>query len=160
IPRYDCPPYYRPYYTNHTWFSSWDGWNRWHSMWGDHLVRFKSPPPPGYVPPSRYPDRSAWRVGTAPPGFITANVVRGNQNLRPRMVVGRGYENTRPETQRGGVAPTGREGGWVGRRGAAQRAPPRATTAHAVTRACATSGRAIREARPCGPMTTSRAKSV
>jgi len=98
VPRYNCPPGYRTYHDSHTWFSSWDGWRRWNTMWGDHLVRFKSAPPPNYVPPSRYPDRGGWRTpGSAPPGFITANVQKGREGLRQRMVIGRGYQDTRPE---------------------------------------------------------------
>jgi hypothetical protein len=126
VPRYNCPPYYRPYYNNHTWFSSWNGWGRWNTLWGDHLVRFKTAPPPGYVPPSRYPDRAGWRTGTAPPGFITANVVKGREGMRQRVVVGRGYENSRPETQRSGTGPRERDtGGISSRRGGAEPAPSR-----------------------------------
>ena len=100
VPRYDCPPRYRPYYQNHNWFSSWDGWRRWNSMWGDHLIRYKTNPPPGYVPPSRYPDRGKWGKGTsAPPGFIVSDVPKGREGFRERMTIGRGGRDTRPENQ-------------------------------------------------------------
>ena len=35
--------------------------------------------------------------GSAPPGFITANVYKGRQGFRQRMPVGRGYQDARPE---------------------------------------------------------------
>src|SRR5262249_31605783 len=69
-----CPPYYRPYVG--TYYSSWDGWTRWRSMWGDHIVRYKpAPAPTGYVPPitagdGRYVRRPS---AQAPPGFRDPN---------------------------------------------------------------------------------------
>src|SRR5205085_3125718 len=51
VPRSDCPPRYRTIYQDRSCFSSWDGWRRWNTMWGNHLVRYKTPPPAGYVAP-------------------------------------------------------------------------------------------------------------
>lgn len=131
VPRYNCPPYYRPYYDSHTWFSCWDGWGRWNSLWGNNLVRYKTAPPPGYVPPSRYPGRGDWgRASAPPPGFITANVVKGRDSFRPKMIVGRGYREARPEIRpsadgtRDGTP--GRGGlNWVSGRRDAGRVPAR-----------------------------------
>ncbi|MBI1795811.1 MAG: DUF4384 domain-containing protein [Candidatus Eisenbacteria bacterium] len=92
VPRSDCPPSYRGWYDNRTSFSSWDGWRRWDAMWGGRLVRYKSPPPPGYVPPARFNTADFVRKGgvnATPPGFIPAG--RGGGALRP--VVGRNYQD-------------------------------------------------------------------
>ena len=68
-----CPPYYQPWagYC----YSSWDGWNRWNTLWGAHLRRYKSPPPPGYVPPDdrRWKDR---QPAGPPPGFLATAAAR------------------------------------------------------------------------------------
>jgi hypothetical protein len=74
--RYDCAPRFHRYRT-HFWYSSWDGWRRWCNQWGGPLVRYKSSPPPGYVPPTRYRDG---RVN--PPGFLASGVVKGRGSLR------------------------------------------------------------------------------
>ncbi|MBI1798383.1 MAG: DUF4384 domain-containing protein [Candidatus Eisenbacteria bacterium] len=73
-----CPPGWG--WSGTGWYSSWSGWNRWCRTWGGPLVRYKSPPPPGYVPPARYRD---WRGGNAPPppGFVVAGVPRGAGSL-------------------------------------------------------------------------------
>jgi uncharacterized protein DUF4384 len=90
VVRHDCPPRYL-YYRGH--YSSWDGWRRWNAMWGDHLIRYKSNPPPGYVPPSRYPDRGTWRSPkSAPPGFIVGDVPRGRTGMSGPRVIGRNQE--------------------------------------------------------------------
>ena len=72
--RPDCPPRWRS--GGNAWYSSWDGWNRWTQLWGGPLVRHKSPPPPGYTPPTAYRD---WRGGTSPtpPGFVVSGMRRG-----------------------------------------------------------------------------------
>jgi hypothetical protein len=92
VVRYDCPPRYRPYYQNHARFSSWDGWRRWNSMWGNQLVRYKSDPPAGYVAPSKFPGRGVGR-GTRPipPGFVASETRRGRDGLRP--MIGRNVPN-------------------------------------------------------------------
>ena len=62
-------------------------------MWGDHLIRYKSNPPTGYVPPSRYPDRGTWRSPkSAPPGFIVGDVPGGRTGMRGPRVIGRNQE--------------------------------------------------------------------
>jgi hypothetical protein len=72
--RHDCPPGYRSDYGAH--YSSWDGWARWNNLWGAHLTRYKSDPPAGYVPPSKFDERSRWRDnGVRPPGFLAGGRV-------------------------------------------------------------------------------------
>src|SRR5262249_5293038 len=76
-----CPPYYRPYVG--TVYSSWDGWNRWTSLWGDHIIRYKpAPAPVGYIPPIRASDgRYVSRPqAPAPPGFRNPS---GGGTVRP-----------------------------------------------------------------------------
>ena len=72
--RPDCPPRWRT--GGGVWYSSWDGWRRWNQLWGGPLVRYKSPPPQNYVPPSRFGD---WRKGVTapPPGFVVSGMRRG-----------------------------------------------------------------------------------
>ena len=96
VVRADCPPHYRPWYQDGTCFSSWDGWRRWKPLWGDRLIRFKSDPPAGYVPPSRFPDRGTWRDRrSAPPGFVVTDARKGGGGRGTPMIIGRGYQ-TRP----------------------------------------------------------------
>ena len=100
VVRPTCPPHYYPYYVGRNYFSSWDGWGRYRALWGDHLVRFKSDPPAGYVPPSRYRDPGSGRSPRqVPPGFVATNVRRGSEGLRPKLVVGRGREARPGEMQ-------------------------------------------------------------
>jgi hypothetical protein len=126
IVRPDCPPHYRPWYGGGTWFSSWDGWRRWKTLWGDHLVRYKSDPPRGYLPPSKFPDRRTWSdAKSAPPGFLVTDVRKGREGFRPRMITGRGYESKPRESGPREEGSTGRRlGGAAGRPGA-ERAPGR-----------------------------------
>lgn len=85
VARNDCPPRWR---FSGPWLSSWDGWNRWNQLWGGPLTRYKSPPPPGYVPPSRYAN---WRGGAAspPPGFLVTNTTKRG-GVPGGLPVGRG----------------------------------------------------------------------
>jgi hypothetical protein len=69
---YNCRPGYG-WHGRH-WYSGWDGWGYWSSMWGGPLRRYKSPPPPGYLPPDNYKD------GT-PPGLIAARDFRRGGNM-------------------------------------------------------------------------------
>jgi len=87
VMRNDCPPRWR--YSG-PWLSSWDGWNRWNQLWGGPLSRHKSPPPPGYVPPSKYAN---WRGGATspPPGFLVTNNTKW-RNIPGGIAVGRGSE--------------------------------------------------------------------
>ena len=114
--RSDCPPRYRPIYNNHSRFSSWDGWNRWNSLWGGGLRRFKpAPAPAGYLPPSQ--GRVAWRQGgQTPPGYVPPEVRRlaGNPGSGPQgwMQRDRGDGNPvwrlipRPRPDQGGSSTT------------------------------------------------------
>lgn len=76
--RPDCPPRYRPFYSRRICYSSWDGWRRWRTAWGAPLTRYKSAPPPGYVPPKKYDPARRWpKPGFTPPGYLT----RGSRAL-------------------------------------------------------------------------------
>ncbi len=96
VVRQNCPPRYLPYYQDHSRFSSWDGWRRWNSMWGNHLVRYKSNPPVGYIPPPKFPDRAGWtdRTKPTPPGFVANDARPRRDGVRP-LPIGRGFQ-TRP----------------------------------------------------------------
>jgi hypothetical protein len=80
---YSCFPGYG--WRGRTWYSGWDGWGYWSSVWGGPLRRHKSDPPPGYVPPERY-------KGGTPPGLIAAHerkkgggmILPIGKNSRPR----------------------------------------------------------------------------
>jgi hypothetical protein len=61
----NCPPRYRV--GTNAWYSSWDGWTKWRTMWNGPLVRYKSPPPVGYVPPDKYREAVP---GRTPPGYL------------------------------------------------------------------------------------------
>jgi len=99
--RADCPPRYRPYSTRTICYSSWDGWPRWSSLWGGSLRRYKSDPPVGYIPPSKYKDQ---RVRSLPPGFASfRDVGRGRHagslapaSRGPRDAAERGFKGDRP----------------------------------------------------------------
>ena len=67
--RDDCPPGFRS--PGHRGWSSWDGQDRWQSLWPGHLTRYKSPAPVGYIPPTKY-DNEFRRPVTRdlPPGFL------------------------------------------------------------------------------------------
>lgn len=76
VVRPDCPPRYRDWYDRHDRWSSWDGSRRWNDLWGGPLVRTKSAPPPGYVPP---PTKGGDHPRMTPPGYIkTASGGRGS----------------------------------------------------------------------------------
>jgi uncharacterized protein DUF4384 len=126
VVRADCPPHYRPWYGGGTHFSSWDGWRRWKTLWGGQLVRYKTDPPRGYVPPSKFPDRTTWKDGSsAPPGFMVTDVRKGREGFRPRMISGRGFESRpREATSRDEGSAGRRLDGSAGRPGA-ERAPGR-----------------------------------
>ncbi len=91
--RSNCPPHYYPYYQQGAWCSSWDGWSSWCNSWGTGtLTRYKSPPPPGYQPPSMVGTGGKWRRdGSTPPGFLAGNVLRG-RGASPLIPVGRSAE--------------------------------------------------------------------
>src|SRR5207244_10842008 len=71
LPRPGCPPRFRPP-GGGAWFSSWDGWRRWSTIWGGPLTRYKTPPPPGYTPPSKF-DQPIGRGAQSPPGFLVGD---------------------------------------------------------------------------------------
>jgi len=69
--RQDCPPRFRDGLYGRPLYSSWDGWGRWRSLWHGSLTRYKSPPPPGYVPPSKSDEGRRWKdPKSLPPGFL------------------------------------------------------------------------------------------
>ena len=69
--RDDCPPHLR--HPGRRSWSSWDGWGRWQNLWGGGLRRFKTPPPTGYIPPTKYDGEFRRPVSRAlPPGFISS----------------------------------------------------------------------------------------
>lgn len=87
--RDDCPPAYRRYSGTGTWYSSWDGWNRWCDLWGaGGLRRYKSPPPPNYTPPNKWATTRSPRE--VPPGFVAGGVER---RTRTGQGVGIGMNN-------------------------------------------------------------------
>jgi hypothetical protein len=96
VPRcYPCSPYDRPYY------SSWNGYRQWNTLWSGHLTRYKSPPPVGYTPPSRY-DWSRWKDSKPmPPGFLPAEYVKGANGVHIRVPIGA----NRPDVPRGEQRP-------------------------------------------------------
>ncbi len=109
VPRANCPPRWRHGW-NAPWYSSWDGWDRWNSMWSGPLVRYKSPPPTGYVPPNKYNDPDRWRGRDAvplPPGFLASG--SGRDRYRPMIPVGHNREARdqdqaqTPDTRRGRI---------------------------------------------------------
>ena len=69
--RTDCPPAYRRFGNGH--YSSWNGWNTWSNLWGP-MRRYKSAPPAGYLPPTKYDVSRRWRETgqDAPPGFLAS----------------------------------------------------------------------------------------
>ena len=81
--RPDCPPRYRILASPRPCYSSWDGWGRWRTLWGSRLTRYKSDPPSGYVPPSKFWNGGVWGDDKpAPPGFL----VRGDgERVRHRL---------------------------------------------------------------------------
>lgn len=93
VVRPDCPPFYATWWRNRTHFSAWDGWSRYKTLWGNRLVRYKSDPPAGYEPPSKFADgRLRWKDGkSTPPGFLVTH--RGGEGPQPRVVMGRGGAN-------------------------------------------------------------------
>jgi len=60
-----CPPAY--HVGTSPWYSSWDGYGKWRSMWNGPLTRYKGPAPVGYVPPDKYRDAAP---GRTPPGYM------------------------------------------------------------------------------------------
>jgi hypothetical protein len=98
--RTDCSPRWRHGWSG-PWYSSWDGWSRWNTMWGGPLVRYKSPPPVGYIPPNKYHDPDRWRGRDAvplPPGFLANS--GGHEMRRSSLPLGRNRE-ARGEDQGG-----------------------------------------------------------
>jgi len=105
VPRcYPCAPYDRPYY------SSWNGWRQWNTLWSGHLTRYKTAPPPGYTPPNCY-DWSRLKEGRPlPPGFLGGDYVKGPGGVRLRVPVGRGGPGIREPGQGSRPGPSNRPG--------------------------------------------------
>ena len=84
VVRPDCPPFYRTWATSSWRFSAWDGRNRWATLWGGQLTRYKPvTAPASYVPPPV--NGQQWKGGGTPPGFIPPEVRRtgGVPGVRP-----------------------------------------------------------------------------
>lgn len=91
--RDDCPPAYRRYSGSGTWYSSWDGWNRWCDLWGaGGLRRYKSAPPVNYVPPNKWATSRSPR--DLPPGFIAAGGIGRQTRTAPGAGIGMGNPST------------------------------------------------------------------
>ncbi|MCC6649928.1 MAG: DUF4384 domain-containing protein [Candidatus Eisenbacteria bacterium] len=89
VVRHDCPPHWQPWYDDHSRWSSWDGHRDRENLWGGPPTRYKTPPPPGYVPPSEKP----WNPALSPPPGYIAPSGGKYSDTRP-MPVGR---VTRPD---------------------------------------------------------------
>ncbi len=110
VVRPDCDPRWRRHWDG-PWYSSWDGHRRWDTMWGGPLVRYKTPPPPGYVPPNKYNDPDRWRGRDAvplPPGFLANSGAR--ERYRPMVPIGRNRQPNEPDLQPSQDARTPRVG--------------------------------------------------
>ncbi|MBI5711180.1 MAG: DUF4384 domain-containing protein [Candidatus Eisenbacteria bacterium] len=96
-----------PCYPSAGWYSGWDGWRTWNGLWGGHLTRYKSPPPPGYTPPGKW-DWTRVRQGArpAPPGFLVADYGRGT-GVRTQFPIG---ANRPDREEQGAPRPTQRGG--------------------------------------------------
>ncbi|MCC6348904.1 MAG: DUF4384 domain-containing protein [Candidatus Eisenbacteria bacterium] len=91
VVRSDCPPRYRGWYDRHDRWSSWDGSRTWSNLWGGPLVRHKSAPPVGYIPP---PVKGSDAPRGLPPGFIKS---AGGPGGRGSVPIGR----NRPDVGQG-----------------------------------------------------------
>lgn len=102
VPRcYPCAPYDRPYYT------SWGGYRQWGDLWGGPLVRYKSPPPRDYRPPSSE-HWTRWQgEKPLPPGHMRSEKVRGSDGREVRLPVGA----NRPQPARERFTPRDATGG-------------------------------------------------
>ncbi len=117
VVRSDCPPRYSTWYNDRTRFSSWDGWDRWGTLWGGQLRRYKpAPAPVGYVPPPA--PGQVWREGRTPPGYLPPDVRRqsGTPGGAPAGWLSRDRGDGKPVWRDGprqrpdGPAPGGRGG--------------------------------------------------
>jgi hypothetical protein len=117
--RPDCPPGYVAWH-NDRW-SSWDGRRTWTSLWGKNLVRYKSPPPVGYVPPPAPSPggKPAWNpVGYQPPGYLPPRgdgPRQGGGGFRAPMPIGRVGRGGDAQPGAGDNPRTPANGGWPGR---------------------------------------------
>jgi hypothetical protein len=95
-----CPPRYHPYYDRGGWYSSWDGWNRWCNLWGQGtLQRFKSAPPPGYTPPSKFNGGERGARAAAHPCLRLSSPPRCAMVPQPSALPGR-WSHHRPARRR------------------------------------------------------------
>jgi len=126
VVRHDCPPRYRGWYDRHERWSSWDGRRRWDDLWGGPLVRNKTAPPPGYVPPPRKGED--FPRGT-PPGYIKTAGASGRGGLpigRNRPDLGEGDKGSAGQGSGGPVWRTpGGSGGAGGKDRAGTKDTPR-----------------------------------
>jgi len=102
--RNDCPPAYRRYSGSGTWYSSWDGWNRWCNLWGaGGLRRYKSAPPASYTPPAKWSTVRSPR--DVPPGFLAGGAGGGGRGVGAGHEVGRGEPGGIRERRGDGIIP-------------------------------------------------------
>ncbi len=110
VPRcYPCAPYDRPYYT------SWGGGHQWRDLWGGPLVRYKSPPPRDYQPPTSQHWGTWQGQKPLPPGFMRSEKIRGGDGREVRVPVGahRPRSGLGPQTPGGAGRQVSRPGGSV-----------------------------------------------
>jgi len=129
VVRHDCPPHYRRWYDSHERWSSWDGRRRWDDLWGGPLVRNKSAPPPGYVPP---PTKGGDQPRTQPPGYIktASGVGRGSLPIgRNRPAYGEDKQGQGGQVWRTpGGTPGAKSGDRAGTKDQPQFRPPQRTS--------------------------------
>ena len=124
-----CPPYYRPWIG--ACYSSWDGWGRWNTMWGAHLIRYKPAAPPAtYVSPAQWRWTPGWQNNrNTPPGFMVAGTARTASRMPVAPV------SSDPVVARTDWRPGGELRAPVGRAPASEVPPVPGVTVGAATRA-------------------------
>jgi hypothetical protein len=100
-----CPPHYKV--GTAIYYSSWDGWSKWQSMWGAPLQRTKTAPPADYVPPTAY-RRTGSVPGRTPPGFLAGGDGMRQRVARPSPMRWRGDTGTRVDRGVRMIGGTGR----------------------------------------------------
>ena len=120
--RTNCPPRYRPPGPGGVWYSSWDGWRRWKTLWNGPLRRVNSAPPTGYVAPSRWDQTWAERGSSRPrpPGFLVSAHEGWSRSGTPGSTAP--SSGIRRERREGGVPSGGEARPWL-REGGSRTAP-------------------------------------
>jgi hypothetical protein len=99
VVRSDCPPYYSGWANVR--YSSWDGWARWNSLWGDRVARYKPATPVSYVPPVKRKDGGY----VLPPGERRPPAFRDPSGRTPNTIGGVPVGRMRGPTGEGGGDP-------------------------------------------------------